>query len=109
MSDLLKDDKTMAMLAHLSGLLFSVVGPLVIWAIKKDESTFVKEHALEAVNFQISMIIYGFAAGISMLFLVGFLLVPALVVAGVVLSIMAAVAANKGEMYKYPFTLRLIS
>jgi uncharacterized Tic20 family protein len=109
MSDFTKDDKTMAMLAHLSGLLFSVVGPLVIWAIKKDESTFVREHSLEAINFQISMIIYAFAAGISMIFLIGFLLLPALILAEVIVCIMAAMAANKGEMYKYPFTLRLIS
>ena len=109
MSDILKDDKTMAMFAHLSGILFSFVGPLVIWAIKKDESPFVRDHALEALNFQISLMIYSIVAFISMIVLIGFLLLPAIMLGGIVLTIMAAVAANNGQSYKYPFTLRLIN
>ena len=105
----MKDDKTLAMFAHLSGIFFSFLGPLVIWAIKKDESKFVAAHALEALNFQISFAIYMIVASFSMILLVGFLLVPALLIGGIVLTIMAAMAANNGESYKYPYILRLIN
>lgn len=103
------DERTLALLAHLSGLFFSFLGPLLIWAIKKDESTFIRDHALEALNFQISVIIYSLAAAFSMIILIGFLILPVLIVLEIILVIMACMAANKGEMYKYPFTLRLIN
>jgi|LakMenE18May11ns_1017448.scaffolds.fasta_scaffold9625861_2 uncharacterized Tic20 family protein len=105
----MKDEKTLALLAHLSGLFFSFLGPLLIWAIKKDESKFIREHSLEALNFQISVIIYFLAATFSMIILIGFLILPILIVLEIIFVVMACIAANKGEVYKYPFTLRLIN
>ena len=110
-----RDERLWAMICHLAafaGLLLPyvgfVVGPLIVWAIKKDEFPFVNDQGKEAINFQISMLIYG-AVAISLIFLgVGLLLVPAWVVTEVVLVIVAALAANNGEEYRYPLTLRLV-
>lgn len=104
----MSDDRTLAVVAHLSGFL-SFVGPLLIWALKKDESKFVAEQSLEALNFQISVLIYSIVAGFSMFLFIGILLLPVIIIASIVFAVMAAVAANKGESYKYPFTLRLIN
>lgn len=104
---------TLAHLAALAGYIIpfvgNIVGPLVVWLIKKDESPFVDHHGKEAVNFQISMTIYVLAAAVSLFFLIGFVLVPVLVILQLVFMVIAAIAANKGEYYKYPMTIRLIN
>lgn len=105
-----KDDKTMALLAHLLGILTSVIGPLIIWAMKKDTSPFLDDQGKEAMNFQITaligwvivMVLAVVTCGIG-----GFLVFP-LWIAIIVLSIMAGIKAQNGERYRYPFTLRLI-
>jgi len=103
-----QDDKTMAMLCHLLGFLTSFIGPLIIWLIKKDQSRYVDEQGKEALNFQITVAIAGFVAGLSTMICIGIVLVPAVGIADLVLCIMACVAANKGEPYRYPVCLRLI-
>jgi uncharacterized Tic20 family protein len=70
---------------------------------------FAAEHAKEALNFNITVGIAGIVAGILTLVLIGFLLLPLLLIAWVALTIMAGIAANKGEHYRYPFTLRLVN
>lgn len=92
-----KDDKTMAMLCHLLGLLTSFIGPLIIWLIKKDQSAYVDQQGKEALNFQITVAIAMLIASLSTMICIGFLLMPAIAIADLVLCIMAAVAANKGE------------
>ena len=108
-----KDDRTMGMLAHLLGLLTCIVGPLVIWLIKKDSSAFVGDNAKEALNFQITVAIGMIACSvIACIPFVGFavfILWPLIGIADLVLSIMAAMAANKGETYRYPVAIRLIT
>jgi len=103
-----KDEKTMAMLCHLLGLLTSFLGPLIIWLIKKDQSTYVDQQGKEALNFQITMAIAWFVAGLSTAICIGVVLLPVVGIANLVLSIMACVAANKGEPYRYPVSLRLV-
>lgn len=109
-----KDDRTWAMLCHLAGLagyvipLGNIFGPLIIWMIKKDQSWFVDDQGKEALNFQISLTIYIIIAIISILILVGIVLIPVVAVGGLILMIIAAVRANEGVAYRYPFTLRLI-
>lgn len=92
-----------------------VLGPLLVWLLKRDESPEVNEHGKESLNFQISMFIYtsvlGVVTAILMLVLVGFLLLPlfaVLFVADVVLVIIASLKASEGTLYRYPFTIRLI-
>ena len=106
--DISKDDKTMAMLCHLLGLLTSFIGPLIIWLIKKDQSPFVDEQGKEALNFQITVAIAMVVAGLSTAICIGIVLAPSVAIADLVLCIMACVAANKGEHYRYPLCLRLV-
>lgn len=108
--------RTWAMAAHLSTLCIyigvpfgNILGPMIVWLIKKEEFPFVDDQGKEAMNFQISMTIYGIVAFILCFVLIGFLLLFALVIIDLVLTIMAAVAANRGEYYRYPLTMRFIS
>ncbi|MCD6595976.1 DUF4870 domain-containing protein [bacterium] len=102
------DEKTMAILAHVLGILVSFVGPLIIWLIKKDESKFVDFHGKEALNFQITMAIAYIIGGALSVIGVGCIVMLAAWVMIIVFGIIAAVAANKGEFYKYPVTIRFI-
>jgi len=114
------DERTWAMLGHLSAFsafitgLGCVIGPLIIWLIKRDTMPFAGEQALEALNFNISAIIAAAALGVFTLITLGIgalITVPlffVLFVGWFVLTIVAAVKANSGEHYRYPFTLRLI-
>lgn len=101
--------RTWALAAHLSPLLFGFLGPLVVWLLKKDESEYVARHAKEALNFQISMLIWLTISAVLVLVLVGFFMLMALSVLMVVFPIIAAVKSNEGKSYKYPLTIRLIS
>ncbi len=107
-----KDDRTFGMLAHLLGAFTAFIGPLVIWMIKKEDSPFVDDQGKEAVNFQITLALgYLVAMVLGAVPLVGcfaVFLFPALWVAGVVFSIIGCLKANEGELYRYPYTLRLI-
>lgn len=110
-----KQSNTWGMLCHLTALSLcigipfgNIVGPLVVWLIKKDEYAFVNEQGQESLNFQISMTIYGVISAILCLVIIGFFLLLAIVVADFILVIIATVKASKGEAYKYPFTIRLI-
>jgi uncharacterized Tic20 family protein len=114
------DERTWAMLGHLSALsafitgLGCVIGPLIVWLIKRDTMPFAGEQALEALNFNITAIIAGAALGVFTLITLGIgalITVPAffvLFIGWFVLTVVAAVKANGGEHYRYPFTLRLV-
>lgn len=110
-----KEERNWAMLAHLSGLLAfatligGILGPLVMWLIRKDDMTFAADQAKEALNFQISVFVAGLIAGVLCLVLIGFVLLALLVIVDLILVIIAAVKASEGVTYRYPFNLRLIS
>jgi len=104
-----KDDQNLAMLSHLLGIVSGFLGALIIWLIKKDQSTFIGEQAREALNFQITIMIGYVIAYILTFILIGVLLIPVLVVVNLVFCILAAVAVSRGEHYKYPFALRLLN
>ena len=110
MSEVSQDDKTMGMIAHLSGIVAGFIGPLVIWLINKDKTDkdWLIGQAKEALNFQITLVIAYIIAGVLMFVLIGMLLIPVIVIANLVLCIMAGMKANNGEDYRYPFALRLI-
>ena len=88
--------------------LATVLVPLIIWLVFKDKSAFVDRHGRSALNFQLTMLIAFAIAGILTVVYIGFLLMIALGVLNLVFSIIAAVAANKGEGYKYPLSLELV-
>ncbi|MBY0268869.1 MAG: DUF4870 domain-containing protein [Burkholderiales bacterium] len=102
------DDRNLAMLAHLLGIVSGFVGALIIWLIKKDQSAFVDEQGKEALNFQITVMIAFVGSWILMFILIGMLLMPLILIANLVFCILAAVAVSKGEHYKYPFAIRLL-
>lgn len=102
------EERMLAMLCHLLGLFTNFVGPLVLWLIKKDESKFVDNQGKEALNFQITLAIGWVIAGVLSFACIGLILLPAIGIANIVFSIIAAVAANKGETYRYPVCLRLV-
>jgi uncharacterized Tic20 family protein len=104
-----------AMFCHLAGLcafvipfVGNIVGPLILWQIKKDEYPFVDEQGKEAVNFQISMTIYGLISVALSFVCVGIFLLAAVGVVDLVFLLIAAVKANSGQHYHYPLTIRFI-
>ena len=110
-----KDERMWAMLCHLSafvgllGIPFGhILGPLIIWLLKRDESPYVDAHGRESLNFQTSMTIYLLIAGFFSVFLIGIPFLIALFIAGFVLVVIAAVKANDGQYYRYPMTIRLL-
>lgn len=103
------DDTTMAMLAHLLGLLVSWIGPLVIYLMKKDESPYVRDQSAEALNFQITMFIGYTVCFVLAFVLIGFILLPVVWIVSLIFHVQAAIAANKGENYRYPISIRLVS
>lgn len=110
-----QEERTFAMLTHLAALsgfigvpLGFILGPLIIWLIKKDTMPFVDEQGKESMNFQITAVI-AMIVCIPLIFLIiGILLLPAVAIATLVFTIIGAVKANNGEHYTYPFAIRLI-
>jgi hypothetical protein len=107
--------RNLAIWCHLSsfalylGIPFgNLIGVLVFWLINRDRSEFIDWHGREALNFQISLVIYSAIALLLSLLLIGLLLFPLLMLFHIVLTVIAAVRAGEGKEYRYPFTLRLI-
>lgn len=103
------NDNGIAVLGHLGGLLFGFLVPLVIYLIKKDESAYLRHHSAEALNFQITIFIALIVSFILIFVIIGIFLVFAVIIASWVFGIIAAIAANKGEWYRYPMTIRMIN
>ena len=103
------DDKNIATIIHLSGMLFSFVPALVVWLLKKDDNAYIAAEAKEALNFQVSIVIAQLVAAVLVWVLVGFLLMPIIWLANIAFCIIAAINSSKGETYRYPFSLRLIN
>ena len=103
-----------ATLTHLSALVMfigipAVVGPLVVWLLKRHDDPYIDYHGKEAVNFNISILIYGIISFVLVFVLIGILLLLVVGVAWLVLLIIAAVKASSGEHYRYPLTIRFLS
>lgn len=112
------DERTFAMLMHLTLLLnltgvgsaISIIALLIMWMAKKDESPFLDDHGREAINFQISLFIWALILGVGAIFTcgIGAIFLIAIPIVGAIGMIFAAIAANKGEFYRYPMTFRFI-
>src|SRR6267154_6397521 len=101
---------------HLSALAGFVIpalghigGPLIVWLVKRGDSSEIDEHGKESLNFQISMLIYDAIAAILCIVLIGIPILIALWVLNTVFVIIASVKASEGKLYRYPFTIRLIN
>lgn len=103
------DSRAWAAAAHLLPFLgLSFIAPLIIWLIKRDEDAFVEGHGREALNFQISIIIYAIVSAILIIVLIGIVLLLALGVFVLVFQIVAGVKAATGQEYRYPLTIRFV-
>jgi uncharacterized protein len=103
-----------AMLAHLSALFGLIIGlnwlgPLVIYLVKKDEHPFIADQSREALNFNLSVFIYVLVSIVLIFIVIGFLLLPVIGIAWLILTIIAGVRANNGEAYRYPLTIKFVS
>ena len=105
-----QEDRTLALLTHLSGIILSFIVPLVLWLINKDKpgKEFLNDQAKEALNFQITVVIAWVIAIVLSAIAIGFLLNPVIWIGNLILCILAGVKANEGVAYRYPFALRLI-
>ena len=92
----------------LSGGLLTVLGPLVLWLIRKDRP-FDDDHGREVINFGLSFMLWGLLAGILILVGIGFILLPVLWIVAIVNNIRGAIAAGNGEYFRYPMTIRFLS
>ena|SRR5664279_5483198 len=102
------DARTYATIAHAGNIIFPAVAPLIMWLIGKDKSTFVDQEAKEALNFGILAIAVYVVSSILMFVLIGFLTWAAMAIVALIFGIQGAMKANKGESYRYPFSLRLV-
>lgn len=109
-----KDERMWGMFCHFSALsgfiipLGNIIGPLIIYSLKKDQYAFVEDQGKESLNFQISILIYLMISGLAVLILVGIFLLMIVGLAALILTVVAAVRANDGEYYRYPFCIRFI-
>ncbi|WP_326934174.1 DUF4870 domain-containing protein [Frigoribacterium sp. Leaf263] len=103
-----EDEKLWATLIHLGGILFWIVPALVGYLVLKDRGPFIREHTRVALNFQITMAIVLVASGLLSVIIIGAITGFAAGVVIVIFSIIAAVAANRGQYYKYPLTFEFI-
>lgn len=109
------NERNMALLAHLLGLagyIFpfgNIIGPLVIMLTQQDKSSFAYDQARESLNFQITVTIAAIVATLLIFAIIGIFLLPLVMLLDVIFIILAAVAASRGERYRYPLTIRLIT
>lgn len=106
--------KNWGMLCHLIALLAMplgfghILGPLIVWLMKRETHPFIDDQGKESLNFQISMSIYTLVAALTLCIVIGVVLLPAIVVLNVVFVIIASIKASSGEAYRYPLTIRLV-
>lgn len=109
-----KDAKTFGMLCHLLALVGyilpfgNILGPLIIWLIKKEDHPFVDEQGKESINFQITMTIAAIVCVLLFVVGIGIILLPLVGLFDLIMIIIASMKANSGEHYRYPFAIRLI-
>ena len=103
-----QDERTWAMIAHLGGIVAGFLAPLVVMLTQGEKSPFARRQAVEALNFQILLLIGYTVSAVSMILLIGFLLFPLVWIGGIVFMVIGGIAANKGEDYRYPVNLRLV-
>lgn len=105
-----QEDRTLALITHLSGILLSFIVPLVIWLTNKDKAdkAWLNDQAKEALNFQITIVIAYVICMVLAIIVIGGLLMPVVWLINIIFCILAGIKANEGVAYRYPFALRLI-
>jgi uncharacterized Tic20 family protein len=107
-----KDARNWGMICHLSGFFGfivpfgNVLGPLIVWSIKKGDHPFIEDQGMEALNFQLTVALCFIVSCALVLLLIGIMLIPVIVIYSIVMIIIASIKANEGEYYRYPITIR---
>jgi hypothetical protein len=109
------DERMWAGFCHLAALagyvvpgVGNIVGPLVVWLMKKDEYPLVDDQGKEAINFQITILIYAAVSLVLLCVVVGIFLLMAVAIYSLVMIIIATIKANQGMRYRYPLTIRFV-
>ena len=103
------DEKLWATLVHLGGLFVGFLAPLIGFLVLKDRGPFVRAHTATALNFQLTLLIAYIVGAVLSVVIIGIFILIAAYVLNIVLCIVAAVKANRGDWYKYPVTISFIS
>lgn len=101
-------DKTIVIITYVLMFFTAVIGPLIVWVIKKDDNPATEAALRNLVNFGIPYTIYLFIAGLTTIILIGYLLTPLIAVAFYIFIIIGIVKSSDGEIYKAPFTIDFI-
>ncbi|QGH35496.1 DUF4870 domain-containing protein [Gracilibacillus salitolerans] len=102
------DERLFGMLIYLLSFFTAIIGPLIIWMIKREESAFIDYHGKEYFNFFISFTIYAIVSGILVVVLIGVLLLPIVGILAFIFTLIALFKAFNGEEYKIPLVIRFI-
>ena len=111
------EERTMAVLSHILCVIGGFLAPLIIYLIKKDESAYIRSHAKESLNFQLTVLLAWIALWIVTMILtfiffffsfLGFPLRVLLMIANLVLVIIATIRASENKIYKYPFSIKFV-
>ena len=103
------DERLWALLAHLSIIVLSIIGPIIILVALGKRSAFVADQSKEALNFHITVLIAEFVSFLLCFVIIGFVLLPAVIIGSIVLGVVGGLQANQGIFYRYPVALRLVS
>ena len=104
-----QDEKNLGLIMHVLSLVgFSLIGPLIVWLVKKDESPFINAQGRELLNFQLSFLIYVIVCIPLCFLLIGIPLLIIVGLASLILTIIGLVKATEGKIYRFPLTIRML-
>jgi uncharacterized Tic20 family protein len=102
------DEKLWSILVHIGGIFFGFLPALIGYLVLKDRGPFIRQHTGTALNFQLTMLIASVVGAVLTLVIIGIFILIAVSIVIIIFSILAAVAANKGESYEYPLAIKFI-
>ena len=104
-----QDEKNLGLIMHVLSLVgFSLIGPLIVWLVKKDESAFLDRQGRELLNFQLSILIYSIVSLVLCLVFIGFALLFVVFMTSLILTIIGLVKATEGKIYRFPLTIKML-
>ncbi|MEZ5097467.1 MAG: DUF4870 domain-containing protein [Nocardioides sp.] len=103
------EERTWTALAHFGAIVLGFLAPLLVYLMYKDRSRWVAEQSREALNFNLSYLIYLTLAALSLIVLIGIILLPVVIVLYYVFMIIGGVKALNGELYRFPLIIRMVS
>lgn len=109
-----REEKNMGLAVHAASFagylipLGNILGPLIVWLMKRDEMPFVNDCGRNCLNFKLSMFIYFLISFVLMFVGIGFLLLGALAIVDIVLTVIAIIKASEGKSYQYPLSIQFL-